>query len=183
MAGVTHGNRIIQDMTFKIGLYGVTKFASDTFIYPDAGDTVTYTAAGMPGGVQFYGVGQQFYGTPYAADVPGDYKVTVGATSSDGSKDQLTFTLHLAGATSGFAPIYPATTNIDPAPYTVGSNAAIGTPITGTPNPLTASDVDGNLGTAPYHIAWDNVSGTYGSSYKMLNGAFEPLMLTGGLVR
>ena len=164
MANVTHGNNIIPDISMVQGKYQYYVFPSDTFKDPD-GDTVTYSASGiLPSGLSFAPDTRMFYGYVANDAIMGNYTITVWATSSDGTTDSLTFTLHLG-------PRYNNPPSISvPTSYSIDEGAGINTflsPYT----PITATDVQGvypvagGLAQNPYSIVWSSVNlpgDTYG---------------------
>src|SRR6185437_1886958 len=96
-------NPIVDPPASSYGAAFSYQFPANTFSDPD-GDTLTYTASGMPSGVTFTGSTRTFSGTPASA---GTFAVTV--TASDNGTPVLiaTNTFHIV---------------INAAPLTIGAN-------------------------------------------------------------
>jgi uncharacterized repeat protein (TIGR03803 family) len=72
-------NTLIPDQTNVYGASLSYAFPANTFADPDAGQTLTYSASGLPPGISFNGPSRTFSGAPTNA---GPYVVTVTATDN-----------------------------------------------------------------------------------------------------
>ena len=87
------------------------QFAADSFTDPD-GDSLTYSATGMPAWLSFTPATRTFSGTPTAADVTTTaLSITVTATDPEGASNRSSFQLTVlaASGTQDTSPAFPAT--------------------------------------------------------------------------
>ncbi len=166
-----NGGTIEQDFTIKIndineapfvtgGLADQTVNEGDVFNYqfgaqPTAfddedGDTVTYSASGMPAWMSFNALTRTFSGNPADADV-GTTTITVTATDPGGLLVTETFDVTVNDVNN--APM--ALTDVDGAANNVNENAANGTVVN-----VTAMAVDPDLDTLTYSLT-DNAGGRF----------------------
>ena len=99
------------------------QFAADTFTDPD-GDSLTYSATGMPTWLSFTPATRTFSGTPTAADVTATaLSITVTATDPEGASNRSSFQLTVlaASVTPDTSPAFPTTGTPGDQTYTVGT--------------------------------------------------------------
>ena len=85
--------RLLTDQTAMVGEAFSYQFAADTFTDPD-GDSLAYSASGMPAWLSFAPATRSFSGTPAAADVtPRPILITVTAMDPGGANNSTRFAL------------------------------------------------------------------------------------------
>ncbi len=105
VANVIGPQTATEDSTFTF------TFAADTFADVDVGDSLTYSATGLPAWLSFAPLTRTFSGTPTNADVTAN-PVTITVTATDGSTASNSTTFELSVANSNDA---PTVANIIPA--------------------------------------------------------------------
>lgn len=93
----------LVDQTATDGSAFTYQFNSGSFTDPDAGDTLTYTASGMPAWMSFTAGTRTFSGTPDTGDIGGPTTITVRATDTGSLwvEDQFTITVDAAPSYTG----------------------------------------------------------------------------------
>ncbi|MCF6207109.1 MAG: Ig-like domain-containing protein, partial [Sulfurovum sp.] len=109
-------NKPIPDQTATLN----SNFTLDIDATEPDGDTITYTANGLPPGLSIDSTTGIIAGTP---TTPGTYSVTITATDKDGS-DNTTFNIIIPDATTAISDTY--TTNINTTLSVSASNGILG---------------------------------------------------------
>jgi len=145
------GNSLPDSITSPFGFGFYYGPAANTFIDPDAGQTLTYSATGMPPGITFDPVTFSFSGV---SEVPGEFVVTLTATDNGtpplSAQASMRFILTRLGQATDFNPNAGGTvfsTAVQPDGKTViggGLNTVGGAPRIG----VARLNADGTLDTA-----------------------------------
>jgi hypothetical protein len=154
----------LEDLTGTYGHAFAATFPEDTFADPDFGQTLSYTASGLPPGIALDASTRTFSGTPIAS---GDFTVTVDATDPHGESAGSTFIFSIFRA-----PLLLETHNAtrvygDPNPVFTGSVTGLknGDDITVTGWSTLQTSRAGAYSIVPVLHDLDGKAGNYNISY------------------
>ncbi|MBV1700183.1 MAG: putative Ig domain-containing protein, partial [Hyphomicrobiales bacterium] len=141
--------------------------ASKAFVDPNTGDTVTYTASGLPAGLSINAATGVISGTIANNATPGSYSVTVIATDNKGAATPETFTWNVADVPPVTTTALPAKTVVDGTSASIntasGFSDPLGLPLTysaaGLPAGLSINATTGVISGTVDHNA--SISGPY----------------------
>ncbi len=153
------------------------QFAVNTFGDIDTGDSLSYTASGMPAWLNFNAATRTFSGTPGNADV-GSYAITVRATDLSGAFVEDQFNINVVSVND--APVISA-----PAPQSMAEDGSL-VFSAANGNAIAVDDVDAGANPIEIALAVSNgvlsLNGTAGLTFVSGDGSGDASMIVRGTV-